>query len=211
MTASDLVRQSFQAMLDRLTVAEEELGKLDAAAGDGDHGTGMTRGMRAAVAALEAAPTETPVPQLLLQAGSAFSDAAGGSSGALYGMMIMTIGQKIGTDPSRASLAAALAAGRDAVARLGKAKVGDKTMLDTLDPFVTTFAAQIDAGAELATGWQAALPTAEAGAAATAEMVAKRGRSSKLAERSLGHPDPGAYSMLYLLQAVGTVLLGNTR
>ncbi|MCB0188345.1 MAG: dihydroxyacetone kinase subunit L [Caldilineaceae bacterium] len=211
MTASDLIRESFQAMLDRLTAAEEELGKLDAAAGDGDHGTGMTRGMRAAVAALEAAPLETPVPQLFMQAGSAFSDAAGGSSGALYGMMIMTIGQKIGAEPSRFSLATALAAGRDAVARLGKAKVGDKTLLDTLDPFVTAFAAQVDANADLVTGWQAALPAAEAGAAGTAEMVAKRGRSSKLAERSLGHPDPGAYSMLYMLQAVGEVLTQHHR
>ena len=160
MTASDLIRESFQAMLDRLTAAEEELGKLDAAAGDGDHGTGMTRGMRAAVAALEAAPLETPVPQLFMQAGSAFSDAAGGSSGALYGMMIMTIGQKIGAEPSRFSLATALAAGRDAVARLGKAKVGDKTLLDTLDPFVAAFVAQVDANADLVTGWQAALPAA---------------------------------------------------
>ncbi|MEZ4680131.1 MAG: DAK2 domain-containing protein [Caldilineaceae bacterium] len=134
------------------------------------------------------------------------SDAAGGSSGALYGMMIMTIGQKIGAEPSRASLVTALAAGSDAVARLGKAKVGDKTLLDTLDPFVTAFATQIDDGAELVKAWQSALPAAAMGAASTTEMVAKRGRSSKLAERSLGHPDPGAYSMLYMLQAVGNVL-----
>lgn len=207
MSATEIVRQSFQAMLNRLTAAEEELGKLDAAAGDGDHGTGMTRGMRAAVAALEAAPADTPVPQLFMQAGSAFSDAAGGSSGALYGMMIMSIGQKIGTEPSRSSIATALAAGRDAVARLGKAEVGDKTILDALDPFVSTFAEQVNNGGELAASWQAALPAAEAGAAATAEMVAKRGRSARLAERSLGHPDPGAYSMLYLLQAVGEVLM----
>lgn len=206
MTASEIVRQSFQAMLDRLTLAEEELGKLDAAAGDGDHGTGMTRGLRAAVAALEAAPAETAAPQLFMQAGSAFADAAGGSSGALYGMLLTAVGQKIGAEPTAASVVTALTAGRDALAKLGKAKVGDKTILDTLDPFVNALAQSISAGARLRDGWQAALPAAEAGAASTAQMVAKRGRSSRLAERSIGHPDPGAYSMLYLLQAVGAVL-----
>lgn len=206
MTASEIVRQIFQAMLDRLTLAEEELGKLDAAAGDGDHGTGMTRGMRAAVTALEKAPPETPAPQLFMQAGSAFADAAGGSSGALYGMILTAIGQKIGAAPTAASVATALTAGRDALAKLGKAKVGDKTMLDTLDPFVTALTAQVTGGAGLVASWQAALPAAEAGAAATAQLVAKRGRSSRLAERSIGHPDPGAYSMLYILQAVGAVL-----
>lgn len=206
MTASEIVRQIFQALLDRLTAAEEELGKLDAAAGDGDHGTGMTRGMRAAVNALENAPLETPAPQLFMQAGSAFADAAGGSSGALYGMILTAIGQKIGAAPTATSVVTALTAGRDALAKLGKAKVGDKTMLDTLDPFVTALTAQVTGGAGLVASWQAALPAAEAGAAATAQMVAKRGRSSRLAERSLGHPDPGAYSMLYILQAIGPVL-----
>lgn len=206
MTASEIVRQIFQALLDRLTAAEEELGKLDAAAGDGDHGTGMTRGMRAAVNALENAPPETPAPQLFMQAGSAFADAAGGSSGALYGMILTAIGQKIGAAPTATSVVTALTAGRDALAKLGKAKVGDKTMLDTLDPFVTALTAQVTGGAGLVASWQAALPAAEAGAAATAQMVAKRGRSSRLAERSLGHPDPGAYSMLYILQAIGPVL-----
>jgi len=208
MTASALVRQIFLAMLDRLTLAEDELGKLDAAAGDGDHGTGMTRGLRAAVAALDGAPAETAVPQLFMQAGSAFADAAGGSSGALYGMILTAIGPKIGAEPTAVSVATALTAGRDALAKLGKAKVGDKTMLDTLDPFVTALTAQIAGGAGLVASWQAALPAAAAGAAATAQMVAKRGRSSRLAERSLGHPDPGAYSMLYMLQVVGAVLAG---
>ena len=206
MTASELVRQLFQAMLDRLTAAEEELGKLDAAAGDGDHGTGMTRGMRAAVTALENAPIDTAVPHLFMQAGSAFADAAGGSSGALYGMMMSAIGQKIGAEPTAATVAAAMTASRDALAKLGKAKVGDKTMLDTLDPFVTALAAQVTAGAGLTQAWHTALPAAVTGAASTTELPAKRGRSSRLAERSIGHPDPGAYSMLYLLQTVGAAL-----
>ncbi len=201
-----LTRDLFHALLDTLVAHEAELGKLDAAAGDGDHGTGMTRGMRAAVAAVDDAPGDTAVPQLFVQAGSAFADKAGGSSGALYGMMLMTIGQKIGAEPTAQSLAQALAAGRDAVAKLGKAEVGDKTMLDTLDPFVNKFSQQLDDGAVLVPAWQVALDAAKAGAESTAEMVAKRGRSAKLAERSLGHADPGAYSMLYLLQATGAVL-----
>ena len=206
MNSTQLIRDLFHALLDTLAEHEAELGKLDAAAGDGDHGTGMTRGMRAAVEAVDDAPAEMDVPQLFMQAGSAFADKAGGSSGALYGMMLMSIGQKIGAEPTAQSLAQALAAGRDAVAKLGKAKVGDKTMLDTLDPFVNEFSQQLDGGAALVPAWQAALDVAAAGAKSTAEMVAKRGRSAKLAERSLGHADPGAYSVLYLLRAVGAVL-----
>ena len=96
--------------------------------------------------------------------------------------------------------------GLDLVCTLGKARPGDKTMIDALEPFVGTLKQGIDAGLSLAAAWQAALPAAVAGADATADMIARRGRSARLGERSLGHRDPGAVSMTYLLQAVGMAL-----
>ncbi len=186
-------------------VHETELGKLDAAAGDGDHGATMVRGLKAAVATL-AAGDAPDAGALLSRAGMAFSDAAGGASGALYGMFLATVGRQLGDGPyDTQTVAAALQVGQDVVARLGKAQPGDKTMLDALAPFVEALRAAGDL--PLAEAWQNGLPAAAAGAAATADMVARRGRSSKLGERSLGHRDPGAVSMTYLLQAAGDALM----
>jgi dihydroxyacetone kinase phosphoprotein-dependent L subunit len=198
-----VVRQAFTYALATIEAHEAELGKLDAAAGDGDHGATMVRGLKAAVAALDQdAPN---AGALLSQAGMAFSDAAGGASGALYGMFLVTVGQQLGAGPyGSADVAAALGAGQETIARLGKAEPGDKTMLDALNPFVSALAEADDAA--LAAAWRQALPAAEEGAAATAAMVAKRGRSAKLGERSLGHRDPGAVSMTYLLGATADAL-----
>ena len=202
--ATAVVRQTLSNALTLMEAHEAELGKLDAAAGDGDHGTTMVRGLKAAVGTLDGAG-EIDAGALLTQAGLAFSDAAGGTSGALYGMLLATVGQQLGDGPcDTASVSAALQAGQDVVSRLGKAQPGDKTMLDALAPFIDELRAA--GAAPLAEAWQGALPAAEAGATATADMIAQRGRSAKLGERSLGHRDPGAVSMTYLLQAAGDAL-----
>ncbi|MEM7126369.1 MAG: dihydroxyacetone kinase subunit DhaL [Chloroflexota bacterium] len=200
-----LIRIALKNCLTSISEKEDELGKLDAAAGDGDHGAGMTRGLRAANEALSNATDDGPAGMLLMQAGSTFSDAAGGASGALYGMFIMTIGKTLGAGPfETADIHEALDAGMAAIMKLGKSKPGDKTMLDALAPFIEALSQA--SGQALAKAWTAALPAAEAGAKSTADMVAAKGRSSKLGERSLGHPDPGATSMVYILNAVGKAL-----
>lgn len=193
---------------------EQELGRLDAAAGDGDHGATMVRGLTAAAAAVDSlveALVETGgdcLPgELLFAAGDAFADAAGGASGALFGGLLTTVGRKLpATDVSPGAVCAALEAGAAIVAKLGKAAPGDKTMLDALAPFTAAFAAAVDQGQDMAGAWHAALSAAAAGAAATADMVAKRGRASRLGERSLGHVDPGAQSVVYLLTTFDAVL-----
>lgn len=198
-----VVQLGLQKALAAIEAAEEELGRLDAAAGDGDHGAAMVRGLRAAVA-VEGGDT---AGQFLMQAGMAFSDAAGGASGALFGMLIMTIGQALPGDTiDAAAMHQALEKGLQAVQQLGKAQPGDKTMVDTLAPFVQAFGKAVADGVALAGAWQRALPAAEQGAAATAQMIAKKGRSAKLGERSLGHRDPGAVSMWYILQAINEAL-----
>jgi dihydroxyacetone kinase len=143
-----------------------------------------------------------------MQAGAAFADAAGGASGALVGTLIMTIGQNLPADQIDApALHRALDAGLNAVCLLGRAKVGDKTMVDTLAPFVHAFGVATSDGESLVVTWQKALPAAEEGMQSTAEMVSKRGRASRLGERSKGSLDPGAVSILYLLRAVGEGLV----
>ena len=185
---------------------EQELGRLDAAAGDGDHGQTMVRGLAAAVAAVDAQPASS-VGDLLVCAGDAFADASGGASGALFGALFCTVGRKLKDEAfTPAAVCAALQAGAAAVARLGKAAPGDKTLLDALDPFVRGFASAVAEGQETADAWRAAMPAAAAGAAATADMVARRGRASRLGERSLGHVDPGAQSVVLFLAVVEEAL-----
>ena len=186
---------------------EQELGRLDAAAGDGDHGTTMLRGLTAAVAAIDA---QGPCSggELLVCAGDAFADAAGGASGALFGALFATVGRKLpASDVSPDAVSAALQGGLATVSKLGKAAPGDKTMLDALAPFVAAFTVAVEQGRahRQPPGMRHCLPPRQ-GAAATADMVAKRGRAARLGERSLGHIDPGAQSVVYLLTTVDEVL-----
>lgn len=204
---TQIVRRAMQRMLERIDDAEQELGRLDAAAGDGDHGAGMMRGLHAANDAIAECGDDAPAGEMLVEAGSAFADEAGGASGALVGALISTIGQNLHSELCTSNgVHRALAAGLQMVCTLGKAQPGDKTLVDTLDPFVRAFGEAAAEGHFLAEAWQRALPAAEAGAHSTAGMVSKRGRSSRLGERSRGHLDPGAMSMLYMLQAAGGAL-----
>ncbi len=205
--ATQVILLSLQHAYDLICAQEDELGKLDAAAGDGDHGAAMVRGLRAAVAAATLNAAALPGEQLAL-AGAAFADEGGGASGALFGAWLTAIGQQLDPGPYDAPrTVAALQNSLELLATLGKSKPGDKTMIDALAPFVGALSDGVGAGMSLPAAWQAALPAATAGADATANMIARRGRSARLGERSLGHRDPGAVSMTYLLQAAGMALV----
>ena len=197
---------ALERALDTLKSSEDELGKLDAAAGDGDHGAGMVRGMTAAVEAAQNGGGSAG--GVLMRSGTAFAGAAGGASGALYGAWITAVGQSLGDEekPDAANLHGALQASLSTLEELGKAEPGDKTMLDTLDPFVRSFGEAAGKGVSPADAWEQALPAAEEGADSTADMISARGRAAKLGERSRGHKDPGAVSMLYVLRAAGGAL-----
>ena len=190
------------AMTDAVVANEEQLGRLDAVAGDGDHGMGMVRGMKAALAAAQAADGHG-VGRVLRAAGDAFSDRAGGTSGILWGILLTAVGDSLGdieaVTPTR--LAAAVRHGAETVRRIGKAELGDKTMLDALFPFADALEAALAAGQPLAEAWRSAAGVAVQAAADTANTVARIGRARPLAERSLGTPDPGAVSMGIVLTA----------
>jgi dihydroxyacetone kinase family protein len=182
--------------------AEEELGKLDAVAGDGDHGIGMLRGARAAAAAARrVAGQGAGANTTLTAAGDAWSDQAGGTSGALWGAMLTGIGSALGDEqtPTTSSITVALRAALAAVQRLGGAKVGDKTLVDALAPLVAAFdetdGARVDKAA-------AAVTAAEAGAESTRALKARLGRARPLGEKSIGVPDPGAVSLARIAAVV---------
>ncbi|MDQ0754069.1 dihydroxyacetone kinase family protein [Arthrobacter sp. B3I4] len=176
---------------------EEALGKLDAIAGDGDHGIGMRRGVDAAVAAAEQSHAAgAGLEEVLAAAGEQWAERAGGTSGALWGAAVTAVGRALGSKDSytAADAGAAVDALRDAIITLGKAEAGDKTMVDALLPFAEVFNRSIDGGEGLARSLRTAADAAAKAADATAALSPKKGRARPLAEKSIGHPDPGAVS-----------------
>ena len=184
----------------------DALTQLDAAIGDADHGANLDRGMTAAVAALEATPSDDPAAVLKTVA-TTLIKTVGGASGPLYGTFFLRAsGALDGGDG--AALAAALRAGYDGVVARGKAERGDKTMLDALGPACDALDEAVGSGKPLAEALGAAAEAAAAGRDATEPLVARKGRASYLGERSAGHVDPGAASATLLVQAAATALAG---
>ncbi|MBK1785266.1 dihydroxyacetone kinase family protein [Prauserella cavernicola] len=187
----------------------EELGRIDAVAGDGDHGIGMQRGAVAAVdAAREAQRLGAGAGTLLALAGDAWADRAGGTSGALWGLLLRAVANTLGDndEPTGATVSEGVAAGLESVLRVGGAQPGDKTMVDVLAPFAEALATGIGESRGLAEAWGRAAETADVAATATADLVPKIGRARPLAEKSVGTPDAGAVSLALIVGAVHGVL-----
>ena len=190
------------------TVIDEhvgELGRLDAVAGDGDHGIGMQRGSTAAaLTAHEVFDLGGGAGTVLTRAGEAWADRAGGTSGALWGLGLCAIGAALGDEafPDPATIASGVREAQHEIARHGKAQLGDKTMLDTLIPFSDALEAAIAAGDDLVAALGAASAVADGAAESTASLVPKIGRARPHPEKSLGTPDPGALSMALIIRAV---------
>jgi dihydroxyacetone kinase len=190
--------EAAHAIVDREHIA---LGNLDAIAGDGDHGTGMLRGVAAALGFAREHSGDSPPARLLAEAGESWSETAGGTSGALWGAMLAALGKHVSDAPWDARTAAgAAAAAASAVTELGKAQLGDKTMVDAIAPYVDALAA--NAHLPLAEALTVAASAAADAAAQTANLSPKLGRARPLAERSIGHPDPGATSFALIVTAL---------
>lgn len=189
----------------------DELGRIDAVAGDGDHGIGMQRGSHAAqAAALELLGAGAGAQTLLERAGDAWADRAGGTSGAIWGAALRALAAELGdTDkPTAGSVGAGVQAAKNAILGFG-AVVGDKTMVDSLVPFAETLSREVDGGACLADAWTMAAEVSTAAAAATADLLPKMGRARPHAEKSLGTPDAGAHSLALIVTRLSRVLKEN--
>ena len=194
----------FEAVEKALEQRAEELGALDAVAGDGDHGLGMLRGIRGArQSAIHACTRGCSTGEVLMEAGEAWSDHGGGTSGALWGGALLAAGNSIAqaSEVGAKEIAAALDAALQAVVGLGQAVPGDKTMVDALQPYCLQLRSELQAGVALEQTLQNAAETCLLAAKTTAEMLPKLGRARPHGSRSLGHPDPGAMSLAYCLIA----------
>ena len=143
---------------------------------------------------------------MLVAAGDAWAEFAGGTSGVLWGAGIRAAGLALGDTgwPEAADVVRAWRSWVGALSELGKAKIGDKTILDAAVPFVDALESNIDAG--VVEAWRKAAEVADDAAQQTAQLAPRIGRARPLAARSIGNPDPGAVSFAICVHAALSAL-----
>lgn len=208
-----ITAQHIRAWLERSAQTFEAqkgyLSDLDSPIGDADHGTNMARGFAKAVEKLMTTP-DADISALLKAVSMTLMSTVGGASGPLYGTFFLRASAAAASkaELTLSDLAALLRAGMDGIVQRGRAEPGDKTMIDALLPAVDALKASADQGVDLVTALDACVSAAEAGMQATIPLQARKGRASYLGERSIGHQDPGATSVTYLLAALRDAVMG---
>jgi dihydroxyacetone kinase-like protein len=186
------------------------LTKLDSEIGDGDHGNNMHRGLQAALERLDGADPSTPA-DVLKTVSMALVSKVGGAAGPLYGTAFLRASTALADkdELSAQDAAGTLEAALGGIKQRGKAEVGDKTIVDALEPAVEA-AKEAAGGADgsVAAVFRAAAEAAKAGAESTVPLTARKGRASYLGARAQGHQDPGATSTYLLLDAAARALEG---
>jgi dihydroxyacetone kinase-like protein len=183
--------------------AEAMLTDLDAAIGDGDHGANMRRGMNAVEEKLETLALADLSGQLRVIATTLMSS-VGGAAGPLYGAFFLQSSHAAPYKPELglADLTSALEAGVRGVVQLGKAAVGDKTMVDTLSAAIHSLRSSCTHYEALPEALKACRKASRLAAEGTTPMVARKGRASYIGERSAGTQDPGATSAAILFETL---------
>lgn len=206
---SDLLSKEYfvQVIRDLIVLAEERkeyFTDLDSAIGDGDHGMNLSIGFREVNANIEAWK-ELSVKDFYKNVGKALLDKVGGSSGPLYGSFFMKFGLPVKTKGADEGITFAefiecMESGVEVIKKRGKSTTGEKTMLDTFVPAVTTMRAEYEAGASAKDAMAKAVEAGKAGLESTRNIVATKGRAMRLGERAIGHLDPGAASAAEILE-----------
>ena len=207
-TAARVLTRMFERMSEVIEAEKDHLSELDGAIGDGDHGITMSIGFKAVTAALAALDLDNASPSdVMSTAASGFLDAVGASTGPLYATGFRRAAQAL-AGCNQFDLAACrdmLVAISEGIRDRGKAQRGDKTMLDVWLPAAEAATAAVSNNRSAPDFWKAVQTAAENGAAATATMIATKGRAARLRERSLGHSDPGAVSAAALIKAIASL------
>ena len=200
---TETILRAAEAVQQAILANESELESLDRAIGDGDHFHNMKRGSATVVELKQELVPLTPDAALNKIAMKLLST-IGGASGPLIASFFMAMAKaekEQGTD-TPVKMAAAFAAGVDALKQRGKSDVGEKTMLDVLIPVSQKFTELANQNAEPQAIYAALKIEAEKGMLATKDMVASKGRAAFLGERARGHIDPGAKSCQVIINTI---------
>lgn len=202
MIGTEELKSLFVRIAEAMAREKDRLCELDGVIGDADHGIAMELGFAAAAKAVLELDSSASDPTLVFNtAAKSFLNAVGASSGPLYATALMRAGAvakgKVSlSDDDMVEIFSALTKG---IEDRGKAEVGEKTMVDAWAPAAAACRAARDQGLSLADCLAAALRAGETGAEATKDMIAAKGRSSRLGDRALGHMDPGAASAVVVM------------
>lgn len=206
MATKEQVLAFIRLFSEKMTEHRQELTDLDQAIGDGDHGINMSRGFKAVMEKLPSMEDKS-IDDLLKTIGMTLVSTIGGASGPLYGTAFLKAGM-IAKGKDRLSSEDLLAMLNEAIGGIqlrGKAVRGEKTMLDSIMPAVDSIKASLESGEDIKETCEKAEQAAWDGVEYTKSIIATKGRASYLGERSIGHQDPGATSMAYLIQAINEV------
>ena len=180
-----------------------EIEKLDQEIGDGDHIFNVQRGIKLVIE-LEPTIKDLTVSKALSQIAMKVLSGIGGSSGALFGTLFMTMAKGDGIDEGIDYKKAIeiFAQGVEAVKQRGKADVGEKTMMDVLIPVSNCLKKGVEENKDKNEILNEAIDIAEKGMLSTKDLLATKGRASFLGERAKGHIDPGARSSQLMIKTV---------
>ena len=199
---TELAKALIRAAARRVSDHQDELSRLDAVAGDGDHGLNMATAMTEATNRLQDSQVTTSA-EVFRATGRAFHDAVGGAAGALFGSFFAAIAGQLKSAHSspREALVAGMEKGLARVLRIGRTEPGQKTMVDALAPAVDGARTALGERTALAEVLQAAAQAARQGAESTAAMEPRAGRARYAADRSIGTEDPGACTVALIFEA----------
>lgn len=210
MLNSKQIQRLLSSIADLYIEKENELSKYDAVIGDGDHGITMARGALAAkekVAQLR----EGSCTDYFKLYGRTLVSSLGGAMGPMFGSIFLEIAkscegaEEIGLN----EIAVGLRNAQAKIMELGGAQVGDKTMIDAIDPAVASLGESLLENASMQEAMKKATFAANEGVLSTIPLIAKRGRSRYLQEKSIGHQDAGATSFYYLMKCISEFIEEN--
>jgi len=186
----------------RIIQARDELNSMDSACGDGDFGTSMWISFSNAQKQLDTLPN-TDVGSMILDFGQAILSSAGGAAGPVFGSFFIEAGKVVkGKDELDVEdFARMFDASLVKIKRQGGAKVGDKTVVDALDPAVNALKEAVKNKTELPQSLRNAATAAMTGCESTKGIIARHGKAKYLGEQSIGYVDPGAYVMMIIFEA----------
>ncbi len=205
---TETITSACLAVRDAILSHEADIEGLDRAIGDGDHYINMKRGSET-IAGMVAELAPLSDADALNKIGMKLLSTIGGASGPLFASFFMGMGKTLKENGNSTSLeiAAAFAAGVQAIMQRGKAQAGEKTMLDLLIPVSTSFTTLVASGASTQAICQKLKTVASEGLESTRDMLATKGRAAGLGERAIGHLDAGAKSCEVMVHAVCDLFL----
>lgn len=203
MVTKEQILQWLQSVATVIEQNKDYLTELDSAIGDADHGINMNRGFQKVVSQL-ATVADKDIGSIFKTVSMTLISSVGGASGPLYGTMFLRGSTAVAnkSELMDEDMVLLFEAFVDGVVQRGKANLGDKTMLDSLAPATEAFKQAIAANLTTVEALEKAVAAAEEGMKNTIPIVAKKGRSSYLGDRSAGHQDPGATSVYFILRTL---------